>query len=204
MLIVVACVGALSMALPASAARPVQQALNPPPPAFETCIPTGSGTLCSGTRSLSQLEDTGIVCGKGTAAFGIVMSDTLNQLASRTCNRGGEMTRRYIHDVYSDGALIDPVTGASVGFTLHDTITDVLVVPADFGTATETVTGEGIVTLPKGGPLYVSGGTTVSSVSDGQVEFEAGPNSVIDWFVNGAPPEVPTEFQKVCSALGAP
>jgi hypothetical protein len=40
-------------------------------------------------------------------------------------------------------------------------------------------------------------------VSDGTLEFQSGPNSVIDWFVNGAPPELPSEFQRVCDALGS-
>jgi hypothetical protein len=203
--VVVTWLGALMMALPASAsaARPVTQTLNPPPPAFETCTATGSGAFCFGQRTVSQLEDTGIVCGDGSSAFGIVVSDTLDQMASRTYDRAGDLTRRWIQDVYSDGLLINSVTGASVPFTLHDTITDVLAVPADFNTATETVTGEGIITLPNGEPPYVSSGTTVSSVSDGAIEFEAGPNSVIDWFVNGAPPELPAEFQQVCAALGS-
>jgi hypothetical protein len=189
----------LALAPAARAGQPVMQTLNPPPPSFETCKAVGSGTICAGERTLALNDDTGGVCGDGPDAFDIVISGTLDQLATRTYDTDGNMTRRFIQDKYRSGRFINSVTGGSVPFTGHDTVADVLAVPADFNTATETVTGEFIVTLPHAGAVYLSAGTSVTAVVDGSLEFEAGPGIVTEWFVNGGPMEVPPEL---CAALG--
>jgi hypothetical protein len=140
------------------------------------------------------------MCGEGQNAFDIMISGTLDQLASRTYDVNRNMTRRFIQDAYRAGRFLNSVTGASVPFTGHDTVNDVLAVPADFNTATETTTGEFIVTLPKVGAVYLSAGTSVTAVADGNLEFQAGPGIVTEWFVNGGPMEVPSDL---CEALGS-
>src|SRR6266487_7113618 len=85
----------------ARAGQPVTQTLNPPPPSFEPCKAVGSGTICFGSRSVVVNDDTGTVCGEGAAdAFDIVLDATVDQTASRTYNRYGNMTERFIQDTY--------------------------------------------------------------------------------------------------------
>jgi hypothetical protein len=160
----------------------------------------GSGTICSGTRTVVVNDDTGTVCGEGANAFDIVLGATVDQLASRTYDRDGNMTGRFIHDTYRSGAFVNSVTDASVAFSGHDTVTDVLATPADFGSATETIAGEIVVTLPGGGSVYLTAGRIVAAVADGTVDFQAGPGAVIEWFANGGPMEAPSAL---CSVLGS-
>jgi hypothetical protein len=199
-LILVIALAVLTMAPVARAGQPVTQTLNPPPPAFETCKAVGGGTICAGERSVALDDDTGAMCGEGQNAFAIIISGTVDQLASRTYDVNGDMTRRFIQDTYRSGRFLNSVSGASVPFTGHDTVTDILAVPADFNTATETISGEFIVTLPQFGAVYLSAGTNVTAVADGTLEFQAGPGIVTEWFANGGPMEVPSDL---CEALGS-
>jgi hypothetical protein len=184
----------------ALAGQPVTQTLNPPPPSFEPCKAVGSGTICSGTRTVAVNDDTGTVCGQGANAFDIVLDATVDQTASRTYDRDGNMTQRFIHDTYRSGLFVNSETGASVPFTGHDTVTDVLAIPADFDSATETIAGEFVVTLPHTGTVYLTAGRLVMAAADGTIDFRAGPGVLIEWFVNGGRPEAPAEL---CSALGS-
>jgi hypothetical protein len=190
----------LMLAPVARAGQPVTQTLNPPPPSFEPCKAVGSGTICFGARTLVVNDDTGSVCGDGANAFDIVLSATVDQTASRTYNRDGNMTERFIQDTYRSGQLVNSATGGAVPFTLHDTVTDVLAVPGNFDSATETIAGGFAVTLPQVGTVYVGAGKIVSAVTDGTVSFQAGPGVLTEWFVNGGPPETPSEL---CTALGS-
>jgi hypothetical protein len=184
----------------AQAGQPVTQTLNPPPPSFEPCKAVGSGTICAGTRTVVVNDDTGSVCGDGANVFDIVLAATVDQLASRTYDRDGNMTQRFIQDTYRSGRFANSVTGASVPFTGHDTVTDVLTIPADFNSATETIDGQFAVTLPHLGTVYLAAGRIASSVSDATIALQAGPGVLTEWFVNGGPPEAPSEL---CSALGS-
>jgi len=190
----------LMLAPVARAGQPVTQTLTPPPPSFEPCKAVGSGTICFGSRTVVVNDDTGTVCGEGANAFGIVLDATVDQTASRTYNRDGNMTQRFIQDTYRSGMFVNSVTGASVPFTGHDTVTDVLASPADFDSATETIAGEIAVTLPHVGSVYLTAGKIVAAVADGTVDFQAGPGALIEWFVNGGTPDAPTEL---CAALGS-
>jgi len=193
-------VAVLTLAPVARAGQPVTQTLNPPPPSFEPCKAVGSGTICFGSRTVVVNDDTGTVCGEGANAFDIVLDATVDQTASRTYNRDGNMTERFIQDTYRSGLFVNSVTGASLAFTGHDTVTDVLAIPADFDSATETIAGEIAVTLPHVGTVYLTAGRIVTAVADGTVDFQAGPGALIEWFVNGGTPEAPPEL---CSALGS-
>jgi len=144
-------------------------------------------------------DDTGSVCGDGANAFDIVLIATVNQ-ASRTYDRSRNLTERFIQDTYRSGRFANSATGASVPFTGHDTVTDVLSIPADFDSATETIAGEIAVTLPHTGTVYLTAGKIVTAVADGTVDFQEGPGALIEWFVNGGSPEAPAEL---CSALGS-
>ena len=194
---------ALATSIPAGSAyagQPVTQTLNPPPPSFEPCKAVGSGTICFGSRTVVVNDDTGTVCGEGANTFDIVLDATVDQTASRTYDRDRNMTERVIHDTYRSGMFVNSVTGASLAFTGHDTVTDVLAIPADFDSATETIAGEFAVTLPHVGTVYLTAGRLVMAAADGTIDFQAGPGALIEWFVNGGPPEAPSEL---CAALGS-
>ena len=96
----------------------------------------------------SRSFDTGIVCGSGASAFDIYYGDTIDQVASRTYNLDGNLTNRFIEERYTSAGFVNPVTGASLPVTAHDVISDVLAVPGDGSSATETTTGQFTVTLP--------------------------------------------------------
>jgi hypothetical protein len=199
-LVALVVVAVLTLAPVARAGQPVTQTLNPPPPSFEPCKAVGSGTICFGMRTVVVNDDTGTVCGAGANQFDIVLDATVDQTASRTYDRDGNMTERFIQDTYRSGAFVNSVTGGSVAFTGHDTVTDVLAIPADFDSATETIAGEFAVTLPHAGAVYLTAGKIVTAVADGTIDFQAGPGALIEWFVNGGPMEAPSGL---CAALAS-
>jgi hypothetical protein len=173
------------------------QTLNPPPPSFETCKTVGNGTICQGNRTFSYgPDDTGIVCGSGANAFDIYDSATNNQDASRSYDQNGNLTRRVIHENYTFGQFSNPLTGAVVPYTQHDTITDVLAVPGNLSTATETNVGENIFKPAQGAPVFEYAGRFVVA-PDGTIEFRAGQNDFFAVFVDGNT----SVLQPLCAAL---
>ena len=166
------------------------------PPQGSTCNAVGSGTICkySHTESYGPL-DTGIVCGSGATAFDIFDSGTLETRATRYYDRDGNLTRRVLHDSIS-GQLINTLTGTSVPYTQRETHTTVLPDPGDFSTATTTHTGVLIFTIPHLGPVALEAGRVIEG-PDG-IEFRAGPQDFVDYYVNGDASAV----QELCSALG--
>jgi hypothetical protein len=186
--------------IPASlAAQQATQTLNPPPPSFETCKAVGGGTICQGARTESYGPvDTGIVCGSGTSAFDIFDQATFNQRAIRYYDQNGNLTRRVIHEDYTSAEFSNPLTGAAVPYTQHNTTTDVLAVPGDLSSATETTTGENNYTVPHLGAVFLNAGKVVFG-ADGSLEFRAGPQNFLDYFVNGDS----SVISGLCAALGA-
>ena len=172
------------------------QSLNPPPPSFETCKTVGNGTICQGNRTFSYgPDDTGIVCGSGVNAFDIYDSATNNQDASRSYDQNGNLTRRVIHENYTFGQFSNPLTGAVVPYTQHDTITDVLATPGDLGTATETNVGENIFKPAQGAPVFKYAGRFVIA-PDGSIEFQAGQNDFFKLMAGDT-----SVLDKLCTAL---
>jgi len=187
----------LASAAPAAAGQPVTQPLTPPPPSFETCKTVGTGFICEGARTLTYgPDDTGIACGSGAGAFDILDQGTHNQHAIRYYNTAGDLTKRVIYDQYFS-QFSNPLTGAAVPYTQHNTITDVLAVPGDFTSATETFTGQNNFTVPHMGAVFLNAGKVVFG-ADGTLEFRAGPQEGLDYF-NGNTAAV----AELCTALGA-
>jgi len=188
----------LASAGPAAAAgQPVTQPLTPPPPSFETCKTVGNGFICDGARTMSYgPDDTGIVCGSGASAFDIFDQGTHNQHAIRFYNADGNLTRRVIYDQYFS-QVSNPLTGTAVPYTQHTTITDVLAVPGDFASATETFTGQNNFTVPHKGAVFLNAGKLVFG-ADGTLEFRAGPQGFVDYFSGNT-----AALDELCSALGA-
>ena len=188
----------LASAGPAAAGQPVTQALTPPPPSFETCKTVGNGFICQGARTESYgPDDTGIVCGSGTGTFDIFDQGIHNQHAIRFYNAAGNLTRRVIYDQFFS-QFSNLLTGAAVPYTQHSTTTDVLAVPGDLGSATETTTGENNFTVPHLGAVFLNAGRVVFG-ADGTPEFSAGPQGFLDYYVNGNT----AALAELCAALGA-
>jgi hypothetical protein len=186
--------------VPASfAAQTVTQALNPPPPSFETCMAVGGGTICRGV--LSQPfgpVDSGVACGSGASAFDAVDQAMQDLRAIRFYDQNGNLTRRVVDSDFTGGQFSNPLTGTTVPYTLHLNTTDVLAVPGDLASATETTTGEDIFTVPHQGAVFLNAGKTVFG-ADGSLEFRAGPQAFTDYFINGDT----SVASMLCAALGA-
>ena len=173
-----------------------QQALNPPPSPDYTCKTVGNGTSCRADITFAYgPDDTGLVCGSGASAFDIFDSATGDQQKTRSYDQNGNLTSRVIHETYSSGQFSNPLTGAVVPYTQHDTITDVLAVPGDFSTATETNVGENIFKPAHGAPVFKYAGRFVVA-PDGTIEFQAGQNDFFKLMAGDT-----TAFQNLCAAL---
>ena len=159
----------------------------------------GSGSICQGARTLPPYgpDDTGIVCGSGATAFDPFDSGVESQVAIRYYDADGNLTRRVIHETYNS-AFSNLLTGASIPYIQKQAYTDVLAVPGDFGSATETVTGEVNFTAPGFGAVLLNAGRIVTA-PDGALEFSAGPQDGWDYYVNGDTSVV----NELCAALGA-
>lgn len=161
--------------------------LNPPPPAFERCQGSGPGTVCEGNRiEAGHVEPTGIVCFEGTAGeFELVdVSESVFQHAARWYDADGNLVRRQIKDTWFGTSWVSSTTGEGVRYHQSQTVVDVLAVPGDLGSATETTTGSINFLLPGGGSIVRNAGRTEFSF-DGTLEFTSGPQAILDYFLNG-------------------
>ena len=172
---------ALTLVSAAVAGQPVTQTLNPPPPSWQTCKAVGDGTICEGTNveSYGPLDtaDEGppLVCGSGASAFDIFDAATDDYSVWKKFDTDGNLVRRVFHDHYTFGQFSNPLSGAVVPYTQTDTRMDVLAVPGDLASTTETTTWEGLVHLPgAGAPVVWNSGRTVQSPIFGATEFRAG------------------------------
>src|SRR5215475_3862430 len=187
----------LASAAPAAAGQPVTQALTPPPPSFYTCKTVGNGFICDGALTEAYgPDDTEIACGSGAGAFDMFDQGTHNKHAIRFYNAAGDLTKRVVYDQYFS-QFTNPLTGAAVPYTQHNTITDILAVPGDLASATVTTTGQVNFTVPHVGAVFLNAGKTVFG-ADGTLEFSAGPQGFIDYF-NGNT----AALAELCTALGA-
>ena len=181
--------GGLALALaPASfGGQPVTQPLNPEPPSFYTCKAVGDGTICQGTETqVIAPQPDSFVCPDG----GIVYDQgTVQTNAIRYYDANGDLTRRVLHQHWTDAQKSNPLNGLTAPYTQSTIITDVLAVPGDFSSATATVTGGGIVTLPGYGAIFLPAGRSITD-PNGDTIFLAGPPAG-------------TVGSALCAALGA-
>ena len=198
-LLAIAFLAGIALLPPAAAFAdpPVLPPLNPPPPPFLTCRATGNGAICEGARTLVENPvDTGIVCGSGADAFDIFDQGIIHQHAIRYYDANGNLTRRVIHENWDATQWSNPLTGRFVPYTQLNTYTDVLAVPGDFSTATETTTGEVIFHPAHSAPVFFNAGRVVTA-PDGTIDFRAGQQNFLDVFVDGH-----TELlEPLCAAL---
>jgi hypothetical protein len=190
---------ALALVPAAQAAPPATGELNPPAPDFYTCKATGSQTICTANRVLvkeAELQPE-LVCGSGADAFNIYDTGDQHQRATRWYDADGNLTRRVVHDRWLSAFWSNPLNGKTVPYTQIGKITDVLAVPGDLDSATETTVGQNIYTDPvtHRKVMHVSGRTVFGA--DGTLEFQSGKQPFIDAFVNGDM----SVFDGVCAAL---
>jgi hypothetical protein len=184
----------------ALAAPPASDELNPPPPSFLTCTPTGTGTICKGARHLvEEPVDTEIVCGSGADAFHIYDQGEIFQRAIRWYDADGNLTRRVIFERWTPAWWSNPLTGATVPYTQTNKFTTVLAIPGDFGSATETVVGETIWTDPQTHKKVLRSVGRQVVAADGTIEFRSGRQPFLDAFVDGDM----SVFDAVCAALAS-
>jgi hypothetical protein len=198
LMLLVALVGVLAGVPAALAGQPVTQTLTPPAPSWQTCKAVGGGSICEGTRTVSYGPiDSGVVCGAGAPAFGIFDRGTDDVHAVRFYDEGGKMTRRIFTDHYSFGEFSNPLTGATVGYTQHDTTTDVLDIPGDLSTVTRTFSGENNYTVPGMGAVFLNAGRTVIG-SNGDEEFASGQHGFDAYFSGDT-----SAVERLCAALAS-
>ena len=195
---VTAAIGALVLAPGAIAAPPAPQDLNPPAPDYYTCKPVGTGTICSGRFEeikVAEPQDE-LVCGSGASAFVVHDNAHLFARATRWYDADGNLVRRVIQERWKSAFWSNPLSGKTVPYTQTDKITDVLAVPGDFTSATETLVGSNIYTDPVTHRKVLRNTGRNVFGADG-LEFRAGHQPFIDAFVDGDM----SVFDDVCAAL---
>jgi hypothetical protein len=197
---ILACAGAGALVIVSAglAGQPVTQPLNPPPPPWQTCKAVGNGTICEGAMVESYGPyDTGLVCGSGPAAFDIFDAGTDDFRIRKFFDENGNLVRRVFYDRYTFGEFSNPSSGATVPYTQMETRTDVLAVPGDLSSITETITIENIYRPPHSAPVLIGAGRAVFA-PDGTIEFAAGKSGLLDLFAANAAAMAP-----LCAALRA-
>jgi hypothetical protein len=197
-LVAAAVLGVLVFVPAGVAGQPVTQTLTPEPPSFYSCKAVGVGVLCQGSRPLSYGPvDIGISCGSGASAFDIWDRGAYEQRAMRWYDANGNLVQRVVHENYNLGEFTNRLTGATVTYSQVDTITDVLAVPGDLSSATETEEGQNIYRGADGRIVFMNAGRTVHG-ADGNLEFRSGPQNFLDYFVDGDT----SVIAPLCAALG--
>jgi hypothetical protein len=180
--------------LAALACAPAAFALTPEPLPWYTCRPAGQGTICQGSNTQAYGPvDTEISCG----AFDIYDSGRPTDRATRWYDADGNLTRRLVHTNEADGHFSNPLTGARVSYTQTVSIDDVLGVPGDLSSATETNVGENIYRDADSRIVFRSVGRFVTSPT-GEIEFRSGIQNFLDVFVDGNA----AVLEPLCAALG--
>ena len=196
--LVAGAIAALALVPAASAAPPAAGDLNPPPPDDYTCKPVGAGTICTVERHESKIAELQpeLVCGSGADAFNIYDNGDVSSRFTRRYDADGNLTVRVNHEVWTNAFWSNPLTGKTVPYTQRQTTTTQLIVPGDFGSAVETMTGQNIYTDPATHKKVLrSAGRTVFG-PDG-LEFSAGQQWFVDLFENGDT----SVLDPVCAAL---
>ena len=205
--VILACTaGALVLTSPGLAGQPVSQTLNPPAPSYYACKAIGNGTICRGNPPIESygpidtaLEGTPIVCGSGAGTFDVFDAATDVISARREYDANGDLVRRVLTDDYTFGEFSNPLTSKTVPYSQSDRRTDVLAVPGDLGSATETINWNIHFHAPgTGTPVFVNAGRTVQA-PDGTLESRSGRLEFFDLFVDGDT----SVLEPLCAALGA-
>ncbi len=174
------------------------QTLSPPPPSFLTCKAVGDGTICQGARTVTDpLSDNGFTCTSGGITFEVFNADQFNQHATRFYDRNGNLTARILFDEYSFGQFSNPQAGTVLPYTQVTNEKDTLAVPGDLSSAKSLITGEIIFKPAQGAPVAFQVGLVVTNPDYLIVNFEAGPDDLNEYFLDGDP----SALAALCAAL---
>jgi hypothetical protein len=184
----------------AAAGHPTSQALNPAPPPDYTCSSNGSGTICRAANLDVPYgpSDNDIWCGSGANAFDTFDQGFVSERKTRWYDAAGNMTKREIRQGW-DSYWSNPLSGKIVPYTQHNIETDVLAVPGDITSSTETTTGENIYRdgSGTGKPILFSTGRTVWNFDQSELISTTPHNPFVDAFVYGDF----SVFDGICAAL---
>jgi hypothetical protein len=174
--------GALALAPAAFAGQPPSSSLNPPPPSDYVCMATGPQTICRTTRDFTEpRQPTDVFC----PGFEVNDQGDVHQELMRRYDANDNFAERVIRETWTNSMWSNPATGDVVPYTQRDITRDVLGVPGDESTITETQTGENIYTDPVTHKKVLrSTGRTVFG-PDGTLEAASGQQWTIDLFING-------------------
>ena len=197
-----ACLSVLTLSLASLAIVTVvpaaAQTLSPPPPSFLTCKAVGDGTICQGARTVTDpLSDNGFTCTSGGITFEVFNADQFNQHATRFYDRNGNLTARILFDEYSFGQFSNPQAGTVLPYTQVTNEKDTLAVPGDLSSAKSLITGEIIFKPAQGAPVAFQVGLVVTNPDYLIVNFEAGPDDLNEYFLDGDP----SALAALCAAL---
>ncbi len=187
-------VGALALAPAAFAGQTPRADLNPPPPDLYTCTGTADQTICR--ASIVDREDP-VITDVDCPGFPIVDQGDVSSQLVRRYDADGNWVKRVVRERWTNAFWSNPLNGNTITYTQRGITTDVLGVPGDPDTITETLVGENIYTDPvTHKKVMASAGRTVFA-PDGTLEFSAGQQPFIERFVFGDP----SAFDALCAAL---
>ena len=187
--------GTLALAPAALAGQPPRADLNPPPPDFYTCKATADQTICRAT--VLEREDP-VVTDVDCPGFPIVDQGDVETQFVRRYDADGNWVKRVARERWTNAFWSNPLNGNTITYTQRNIFTDVLGVPGDPDTITETMTGENVYTDPvTHKKVMAATGRTVFG-PDGTLEAYSGQQPFIERIVFGDA----SAFDALCAALG--
>lgn len=145
-------------------------------------------------------EPFGIACGSGASAFEVYDRASGENRTAAYYDQNGNFLRFVIHSSAS-GQFSNPLTGATVPYSVHQTVTFTQTVPGDFSSPVIiNVVGELNAVAPGLGAVFVNAGQVID-LFNGQTDTFlkiAGRQELWDYFNGDA-----SAAQKLCTALGA-
>src|SRR4051794_13823537 len=153
--------------------------LNPPPPDFYTCNANGGGTICR--AQLVNVESPTPV-DPFCDGFDIVDQGVEYRDLTRRYDANGDWLERVSRDRWVNSYWSNPANGNTVPYTQRGVTTDVLGVPGDPGTITETQVGENQYTDPVTHKKVLHSVGRQVIAPDGTVEASSGQQPFLDYF----------------------
>ena len=186
--------GALALAPAAFAGQAPRGDLNPPPPDIYTCKAAADQTICR--ASVIEREDP-VITDVDCPGFPIVDQGDVAIEFVRRYDADGNWVKRVARERWTNAFWSNPLNGNTITYTQRNIFTDVLGVPGDPDTITETMTGENVYTDPvTHQKVLTSVGRTVWA-PDGTLESFSGQQPFVERFVFGDA----SDFDALCAAL---
>lgn len=168
--------------------------LNPPPPSDYSCNATGGGTICRVQRvNVEAPTPVEPFCN----GFDIFDQGVQHRDLTRRYDANGNWVERVSRDRWLDSYWSNPANGDTVPYTQRSITTDVLGVPGDPNTITETQTGENQYTDPVTHKQVLHSVGRQVTAPDGSSEAYSGQQPFLDYFAGVDP----TAFAHLCTAL---